>query len=61
MSDDGEETMDWVEAIAVMLKLAQGTREYYEGLIEAGWTQEEAWKLTLAWQHAMSGGKAPEL
>lgn len=49
-----------VELIASMLAIAEMTRHYYEALLEQGWSEEQAFKLTLGWQHAVSGGKSSD-
>jgi hypothetical protein len=52
--------LDQVEVLGTMLAVAKLSRAYHDALIEEGWSPLAAWRLTLAWQHAVSGGKAPD-
>jgi roadblock/LC7 domain-containing protein len=57
--DEQHSEVSATEAIAAMISMATMSRAYYAALQEEGWTEEEAFKLTLGWQHAVSGGRGP--
>lgn len=42
------------EALEAMRQLAAGMREYYESLIAAGFTEEQAFKMTCEFQRGPS-------
>jgi hypothetical protein len=58
MSTDEHDEVAMTEAIAAMLNIARLTRTYYIELVEQGWPEDEAFRLTMGWQHAVAGGKA---
>jgi hypothetical protein len=60
VSNEGHEEMNALEAMRALVTVARLTRGYYEQLLEHGWSEADAFKLTIAWQHAVVGGKAPE-
>jgi hypothetical protein len=58
VSGDEHPEIREAEALAAVASLARLTRAYFLELREQGWSDEEALRIVLGWQHATSGGRA---
>lgn len=56
MSDDGEQAMNEIEMRNGMRGIAIGAKAFYDALLEEGFDETDALKLTAAWLAGSAGG-----
>jgi hypothetical protein len=57
MSEDVEPILDHLEMLNGFRNMAEGTRAIYISMIENGFEEAEAMRLTAAYLHGLAGGK----